>query len=47
MISLAGVPPMAGFLSKLLVIMGIVEVATGTGSLHRSLMHTGSGGLLS
>ena len=33
MISLAGVPPMAGFLSKLLVIMGIVEVATGTGSL--------------
>ncbi len=33
MISLAGVPPMAGFLSKLLVIMGIVEVATGNGSL--------------
>ena len=33
MISLAGVPPMAGFLSKLLVIMGIVEVATGTRSL--------------
>ena len=37
MISLAGVPPMAGFLSKLLVIMGIVEVATGSGSLD-SLM---------
>ena len=29
MISLAGVPPMAGFLSKLLVIMGIVRVAVG------------------
>ena len=37
MISLAGVPPMAGFLSKLLVIMGIVEVATGTGSLDSLL----------
>ena len=29
MISLAGVPPMAGFLSKLLVIMGIVRIAVG------------------
>ena len=29
MISLAGVPPMAGFVSKLLVIMGIVKVAVG------------------
>ncbi|MBT61455.1 MAG: hypothetical protein CMA63_07905 [Euryarchaeota archaeon] len=29
MISLAGVPPMAGFLSKLLVIMAIVRVAVG------------------
>jgi len=29
MISLAGVPPMAGFMSKLLVIMGIVRVALG------------------
>ena len=29
MISLAGVPPMSGFMSKLLVIMGIVKVAIG------------------
>lgn len=29
MISLAGVPPLAGFMSKLLVIMGIVKVALG------------------
>ncbi len=29
MISLAGVPPLAGFVSKLLVIMGIVKVAVG------------------
>ncbi len=29
MISLAGVPPLAGFMSKLLVIMGIVKVAVG------------------
>ena len=29
MISLAGVPPLAGFVSKLLVIMGIVKVAIG------------------
>jgi len=29
MISLAGVPPLAGFMSKLLVIMGIVNVALG------------------
>ena len=32
MISLAGVPPMAGFLSKLMVIMGIVNVGVGTGT---------------
>jgi NADH-quinone oxidoreductase subunit N len=31
MISLAGVPPMAGFLSKLMVIMGIVNVGVGSG----------------
>ena len=29
MLSLAGVPPLAGFMSKLLVIMGIVKVAAG------------------
>ena len=32
MISLAGVPPMAGFLSKLMVIMGIVNVGVGSGT---------------
>lgn len=33
MLSLAGVPPFSGFLSKLLMINGIVNVSAGTGSL--------------
>ena len=32
MLSLAGVPPLSGFLSKLLMINGIVNVSAGTGS---------------
>ena len=33
MLSLAGVPPLSGFLSKLLMINGIVNVSAGTGAL--------------
>jgi NADH-quinone oxidoreductase subunit N len=33
MLSLAGVPPLSGFLSKLLMINGIVNVSAGTGSI--------------
>ena len=33
MLSLAGVPPLSGFLSKLLMINGIVSVSAGTGSV--------------
>ncbi len=32
MLSLAGVPPLAGFLSKLLMINGIINISAGTGS---------------
>ncbi|MDP6220093.1 MAG: NADH-quinone oxidoreductase subunit N [Candidatus Thalassarchaeaceae archaeon] len=33
MLSLAGVPPFSGFLSKLLMINGIIDITAGTGSL--------------
>ena len=33
MLSLAGVPPLSGFLSKLLMINGIVNISAGTGSM--------------
>ena len=36
MLSLAGVPPFSGFLSKLLMINGIVNITAGTGSLTSS-----------
>ena len=39
MISLAGVPPMAGFLSKLMVIMGIVNVGVGNSASSLSDFH--------
>ena len=39
MISLAGVPPMAGFLSKLMVIMGIVNVGVGAGATSLGELH--------
>jgi NADH-quinone oxidoreductase subunit N len=36
MLSLAGIPPLSGFLSKLLMINGIVSISAGTGSLSSS-----------
>jgi NADH-quinone oxidoreductase subunit N len=33
MLSLAGVPPLSGFLSKLLMINGIINLSAGTGSI--------------
>ncbi len=40
MLSLAGIPPLSGFLSKLLMINGIVNVSAGTGSLSSATILT-------
>jgi len=40
MLSLAGVPPLSGFLSKLLMINGIVNVSAGTGSVSSATVLT-------
>jgi NADH-quinone oxidoreductase subunit N len=40
MLSLAGIPPLSGFLSKLLMINGIVNVSAGTGSVSSATVLT-------
>jgi len=45
MLSLAGVPPLSGFLSKLLMINGIVSVSAGTGSVTSTTIFDWAGGV--
>jgi len=45
MLSLAGVPPLSGFLSKLLMINGIVSVSAGTGAVTSTTVVDWAGGV--
>ncbi|MFL2493584.1 MAG: NADH-quinone oxidoreductase subunit N [Candidatus Thalassarchaeum sp.] len=45
MLSLAGVPPLSGFLSKLLMINGIVSVSAGTGDVASTTIVDWAGGV--
>ncbi len=45
MLSLAGVPPLSGFLSKLLMINGIVSVSAGTGDVASNTIVDWAGGV--
>ena len=45
MLSLAGVPPLSGFLSKLLMINGIVSVSAGTGAATSTTVADWAGGV--
>ena len=45
MLSLAGVPPLSGFLSKLLMINGIVSVSAGTGAETSTTIVDWAGGV--